>query len=146
METAHKWALGLGAAGLLIAAVAYEKKAQAAPASAPATAEQAFLQLITDPNMVRQYQTVFANGISTWTTQTTPYLGLTSARYGAADIDGNPQNARWVAALSIFQLFANMRMPWVNGPVGFPLQLRADGVLDYATALAIMNSRFMLTT
>lgn len=110
------------------------------PASPAPTAQQ-FTAVITDPNAVRQYQTMLASALAQ---PVSPIEGLTAADYGPADVDGDPANARWVRALSVFQTMINPALPaaFAAGklPAGYPAQLRTDGALDYATAIAMQNA------
>jgi len=67
---------------------------------------------------------------------------LTTADYNQNDVDGNPGNPRWMHVLSVFQAMVNgiININPISVFPGFPAQLRADGVLDFATAIAIIGS------
>ena len=133
------WLVALGGAAVAAVAAAVffgEKSASAAPA-----APQNLLSPITDKATVTYYQNGIAQGLAKNTANDIP--GLTASSYGPTDVDGNPANARWMAALSILQAFINAQRPWwknTTAPAGFPAALRTDGVLDYATAIMLENS------
>jgi hypothetical protein len=159
MKGPNSQILGAGIGGLLgagIGALATAAAAQAAPTPTPTPIGPspapptpplppgaAFTTPITDPNMVRQYQTIVANAFATDPTVSAT-VGLTPADYTSADVDGNPANPRWVRVVAAFQSYANTILPAALAagklPAGFPAQLRTDGVLDYATAILIANA------
>ena len=101
-----------------------------------------FTALITDPNAVKQYQTLMADAFTN-NPGTPSLLGLAPADFTAADVNGNPNDPRWTRVVSAYQTFMNTQLPSVvasgKAPAGFPSQLRTDGLLDYATAVAINN-------
>jgi hypothetical protein len=137
--------IGLLAGTFVGAAIGSPSTAQAAPMPAPAPLPSSnLLTPIIDPNSVRQYQTLLADGLTN--PPDAQALGLTSADYGQADIDGNPQNPRWTHVLSAFQKYINTLLATMTPqkraslPAGFPAQLRTDGVLDYATAIALTSA------
>jgi hypothetical protein len=127
------WILGLTAGavvvggGIAIAAMP-TKKTAAVPPGPPN-----FTAIITDPNMVRQYQTMFAADVAA------AKAPLNQIAYTAAQVNGDPTDQQWMAALAKLQVYANAN-PWQSAPAGFPAILRTDGVLDYATALIIANA------
>lgn len=94
-----------------------------------------FAAVATDPGVVKAAQTIVAQGLMDPTLQTA--TGLTSADYNQYDVDGNPNNPRWVRVLGVVQKYFNAILPTATPgklPAGFPAQLRTDGVLDYATS------------
>jgi len=108
-----------------------------------------YTALVTDPNTVKTFQTVVANGIAQGKGNLLVLPGTTvptTSTYALSDVDGNPQNPKWLALMAQFQAYVNQDTPlkptW-PGPnflPGFPTALRTDGVLDYATALFLTNS------
>jgi hypothetical protein len=150
----HRFAgVGTGAligllAGTFVGAAIGSPSAQAAPPAPtptpPPLPANNLLAVITDPNAVRQYQTVVANAVSN--PPDAQVIGVASTDYTSADIDGNPQNPRWTRVLSAFQKYINTRLATMTPqdraslPAGFPAQLRTDGVLDYATAITLTSS------
>jgi len=105
-----------------------------------------FLAVITDPNQIKQYQSIVAGVVADH--EPGGLAGLHIADYNAGDVDGNAHNPRWIAALSALQRYVNADQAaaaamagYTAAPVtpGFPDQLRTDGVLDYATAIVIVN-------
>ena len=143
LATGEKVAIAaVGGAALLAVGYAIGSNTAAAtpvlkPAPAPVSPAQ-FLQTITDAPTVTQYQTVFAAGL---TAGTYSGSGLSPMSYTSTDITGNAADSKWVANLAIWQKWMNTLLPGIisagKAPVGFPAQLRTDGVLDYATALAM---------
>jgi hypothetical protein len=116
----------------------------ASPATVPAPAvspASQFTAAITDPNVVKQYQAVLANALSSM--GAAQELGIAPSLYTPAMVDGNPNNANWTSVLSTMQKYTNPLLPAAAAagvtPPGFPAQLRTDGVLDYATAMAMIN-------
>lgn len=101
------------------------------------TSPNDYLSVITDAPTVTLYQNAIAGALSQGNAQ---IPGMTSANYGAADVDGNPANPRWVAVVAAFQKAADGDLKPNTGIPGFPSTLRTDGVLDYATALVMVNS------
>jgi hypothetical protein len=101
----------------------------------------AFTTVVTDPNVVRQYQTVLANALANM--GAAQELGIPSSTYLPSMVTGNSSDPAWTSVLSTFQKFTNPLLPGASvagvTPPGFPAQLRTDGVLDYATAMAMMN-------
>lgn len=106
----------------------------------PSSSTPSFTAVITDPNMIRQYQTILANGLTSDPT-TAQQLGLSPSDYAVSDIDGDPNNRKWMKVLSAYQYYVNQNLPAAVAagrlPAGYPSQLRTDGVLDYATGMAI---------
>jgi hypothetical protein len=135
----------LSATRRVVAVIAHD--ASAAPSPPPPVSQNPLLAPITDKNTVTYYQNGFAQGLLQYpTTSPQDMPGLTAQSYGPTDVDGNPQNARWVAALATFQKDANAEAAagtppgYQDTPAGFPAQLRTDGVLDYATAIILANA------
>lgn len=125
------WVVAAGVAGVAVTSgVAYamhesSKQLQSSPLTT----------VITDPNTIKQAQTILAQAIQggSWPN------GPTTVGFA---LDGNAQGLAWMQAVQSFQRFANTAFPasqWV-APPGFPQQLRTDGVLDYATYLAMVNA------
>lgn len=100
---------------------------------------QNFLALITDPASVTQYQTAVANAIAAGNGNMLVAATQPVPTYSSSDVDGNPANPKWVALLSLFQQYVDSGGPLKAVLPGFPTSLRTDGVLDYATALVLMN-------
>jgi hypothetical protein len=91
---------------------------------------------VTDASSLKQIQTTLASLLSSG-----DMPALSSVSYTSADVDGDASNPRWIAALSAFQKTSNVSLPWGTGlPPGMPARLRTDGVLDYATAIILINS------
>lgn len=131
---------GVVALGALIGGIAY---ASTPPSKPQSPSGPQYLAVITDPNMVRQYQSIIAQVLADKGQPglpMPPFGTWTVGDYNGSDVDGNPANARWVRFLSAFQKYSNTQAPFTAAPPGYPAQLRTDGVLDYATAVMIMNA------
>jgi hypothetical protein len=136
------WALAGAALGVvgtvLIVSEVKASAAQSQPAANP------LLRPITDKATVTYYQNGLAQGLLQRNTNQIP--GLTATTYPVTAVDGNPANPTWMAALAIFQKWANAQVAtntppgFRDAPAGFPSALRTDGVLDYATAIVLANS------
>jgi hypothetical protein len=142
METGTKIALWVtaGVVGLL-AVVGIAEEARAATPANP------LLQVVTDPGTVKQFQTIIATAIANGQGNLLVSPGTnapTTADYAMSDVDGNPANAKWMAVLANFQRYVDASLPQIAAagklPAGYPSTLRTDGVLDYATAIAITAS------
>jgi len=101
----------------------------------------AFTTVVTDPNVVRQYQTVLANALANM--GAAQELGIPSSAYLPSMVTGNASDPAWTSVLSTYQKYVNPLLPGAAAAgalvPGFPAQLRTDGVLDYATAMSMMN-------
>jgi len=107
---------------------------------------------LTSPSVVRIVQTSAANSIKNDKKGLLKPAGLSSANYNINDVDGNPNNPRWVSALSIMQTIFNKKVQDATPeqkakmarffPADFPAPLRADGVLDDATLLMLKEMDF----
>lgn len=142
--------VGAAAAGLGAALWAHNKQPNSTPPTQPppvppvtppsstsssaATTNDILTALVTDPIVVRQFQTDLASAIA----QGRLPVGLTSNDYNTNDVDGNPNNPRFVRAIAIVQAYLNQHL--TNTPAGFPSSIRTDGVLDNATYQAISHS------
>lgn len=151
MSSAAQLALVAGLAVVVIGggiaiAVAASKPAAAAPtpkpghlpapAPPPVPVGAGFTTPITDPATVTQYQTVVANGVADPT-----YTGP-PVTYAITNVNGNPSDPTWMAALAIIQRYINTDGGGIDPtkvPPGFPIPIRTDGVLDYATAIVFAN-------
>jgi hypothetical protein len=121
-------------------------KPAAAATVGPPGANPLFTTPITDAGTVKQYQTLIATAIATATATGATAIGpwsptaAASQPYPTTSVDGNPANPAFMADLAQFQVWMNAQQPWSYVfPAGFPAALRTDGVLDYATAMAIVN-------
>ncbi len=126
--------------GIAAALFLYHRQAEAA--GAQVSAASGFTTPITDAATVRQYQSIVATAIASGQFGATYVPPITIADYGAGDVDGNPTNKRWMTVLSVIQRDVNtslLTVPAGKLPAGFPAQLRTDGVLDYATAVALTD-------
>lgn len=105
----------------------------------PPTPSDVLLQPITAPSQVRPFQTLVAEAIQK---RPEEMWGLGPIDYSSSDVDGDPNNPKWRRVLAFWQkkvnnLLAEYVPP--EAPSGFPKQLRTDGVLDYATSIAIYH-------
>lgn len=126
----------------------YGRAADAAAAGVPTLVPSptGFMAVITDPNEIRQYQTLLASALAA--KEPDGIGGVRMADYNAGDVDGRASNPRWISALSGVQRFIDISMAQdaatpgytSTAPAGFPAQLRTDGVLDYATAVLLVNA------
>ena len=106
---------------------------------APELPLNSLLQPITAQSQVRPFQILIAQAIQR---RPEEMWGLGPLDYSPSDVDGDPQNPKWRRVLAFWQqkvneLLAHYMPP--EAPPGFPLQLRTDGVLDYATSIAIYH-------
>jgi hypothetical protein len=132
MTPAAKSALILGGAVVLAAGAIVVTSVVVKPAPPPPN----YLALVKNPAVVKAAQnglaaTIGAGGFASKTASPI----LTAADWSGWNIDGNPENPKWVAALAKAQKAINALLPFdKKRPAGFPSQLRTDGVLDWATA------------
>jgi hypothetical protein len=101
---------------------------------------QNYLALVTDPATVTQYQSIVADAIAQGKGNFLVGPNVPVPTYTSADVDGNPANPTWMTIIADFQKYVDSSGPLNTGMPGFPSSLRTDGVLDYATALALMNA------
>jgi hypothetical protein len=101
---------------------------------------QNYLALVTDPATVTQYQSMIASAIAQGKGGLIVGPNAPVPSYTSADVDGNPANPTWMTIIADFQTYVNSGGPLNTGIPGFPLSLRTDGVLDYATAIVLMNA------
>lgn len=128
-------AAGSAAAVVLLGVVV----AGVAEASSNAPTPSPFTQVITDSNTIKQAQTLM-NVVTANNQWNGPAYGPPNDQ-----IDGNASNPDFKNAVSYLQQGINARLntgalPYSQLPKGFPSQLRTDGVLDYATYIAMVNA------
>ena len=145
-RTAPKWgAIALGAVlgglgAVAIAASVSAKTSRPLQPLPPQPSTDPMLALVTDPETVWELQAIFADVIANPAKQ----FGLNPSDYTRDDVDGNPNNPRFMRALAVFQLWVNGALPGAIAagkmPPGYPTQLRTDGVLDRATVIAVAKA------
>lgn len=127
------------AAGLFLVGLVWVHTTLPAPGS-PTTMAASLLGLVTVPADVMQYQLIVVSAIASGASPV-PAWAARPPMYTEAQIDGDVTNPAFIAALAPFQVWANANSAsWTAVPIGYPAQLRTDGVLDYATAIALVNS------
>jgi len=142
------------AIALVVGLVWLDRRVSTKPSPASPPPGASITTPITDAPTVRYYQGLLADMLSKLTQEDIANFPTPLAinMWTAGEVDGNPQNPRWVAALSAIQIGANAeangpdlanpgkKRGWpTDFPADFPAQLRTDGVLDYATAMLLNN-------
>jgi hypothetical protein len=135
-----------GTTGFLVGRAMAAEKAKPLPPPAPTPAStatsNALLQPITAASQVQPFQMIIAQALAKRPSEMGEW-GLTPSDYSVSDVDGDPNNPKWKKLLSTLQKTLNAFLVEEgipsDAPAGFPPQLRTDGVLDYATSVAIYH-------